>query len=94
VCECGEAEMDGRGDVRGISELWTDRRFHPGTGTVANGRPFSSAVEREVPSGPWELADRSISLWQTVVLAGCCQSAPARAPLVRTRQRRGGQPVP
>jgi len=31
-----------------------DGHFHPGTGSVSNGRPFSAALERVVPSRPWE----------------------------------------
>ena len=31
-----------------------NRHFHPGTGSVSNDRPFSAALERVVPSRPWE----------------------------------------
>jgi hypothetical protein len=31
-----------------------DGHFHPGKGSVSNGRPFSAALERVVPSRPWE----------------------------------------
>ena len=42
-----------------------DGHFHPGTGSVSNGRPFSAALERVVPSRPWERG--SISYLNTLL---------------------------